>query len=523
MISATRKSWALVVLLSSYAGITLSQSVSQAETVAHVAGPAAAWKMFAQGTGATCPWTATPDSDADCAANRQKMAHIMDHIATCDNDLALARTEQSIAHRGAVALAPEHTMLGYQMALDMGAAYVECDVAVSSDDVLVCRHSMCDLHTTTDILKGGHDDLAAKCSQPFQPASGDTPASVKCCTYDFTYAELATLCMTTDESTDPTATEAATYTVGPPSWRSNAFVTKSGACHKIPKHKDVSRWLIDNGAHAIPELKDTASNDTQQYLSSAGKSVEGLADMLMAELMEVGYIQTMSNASSGLGWADPSAPKAVMQTFDREVAKYWKSLPNALPVCYLYENSDVCDPANCGTAEVVTELLEMGVEVIGPPIWDLVQSEGHQMKPTPRATMLTDMKAGLTPWTLERSGCPGGAAGIPDYAGPCGWYYQGLEGVSAHEYADVLLMMYTLFHEVGVNGAFSDFPLTTTVFANCVPELEGVMEADKEVEADTGVFSEIQQSRTSAARSIGTRRLALAVSVVVSMIAYLQL
>eukprot|EP00951_Prasinocladus_malaysianus_P004187 scaffold29587_cov43-Prasinocladus_malaysianus.AAC.1 len=161
-----------------------------------------------------------------------------------------------------------------------------------------------------------------------------------------------------------------------------------------------------------------------------------------------------------------------MQTFDREVAKYWKSLPGALPVCYLYESADACEPSNCGASEVVTELLSMGVEAVGSPLWDLVQSDGHQMKPTERAMMLKGAQVALTPWTLERSGCPGMSPGVPDYAGPCGWYYQGLQGVSAFEYADILLMMYSLFHEVSVNGAFSDFPATTTVFANCVPPME---------------------------------------------------
>eukprot|EP00951_Prasinocladus_malaysianus_P004188 scaffold29587_cov43-Prasinocladus_malaysianus.AAC.2 len=200
-------------------------------------------------------------------------------------------------------------MAGYKIALDMGAAYVECDVAVTKDDVLVCRHSMCDLHTTTDILKGEHDDLAAKCSEPFTPATEDSPASARCCTYDFTYDELSTLCMTTDELSNSSATKASEFTQGPPSFRSNALVAKAGACEKIVRHKEMAEYLMQRGAHAIPELKDTAVETTMSYLASAGKSVEQLADKLMDELREVGYTQTMAAGSNGMGWDDPEGPK----------------------------------------------------------------------------------------------------------------------------------------------------------------------------------------------------------------------
>jgi len=48
----------------------------------------------------------------------------------------------------------------------MGAGILECDVTFTKDLELVCRHSQCDLHTTTNILT---TPLAAKCSVPFSP------------------------------------------------------------------------------------------------------------------------------------------------------------------------------------------------------------------------------------------------------------------------------------------------------------------------------------------------------------------
>jgi hypothetical protein len=58
----------------------------------------------------------------------------------------------SIGHRGACLQFPEHTKESYDAAARMGAGIIECDVTFTADRELVCRHSQCDLHTTTDIL-----------------------------------------------------------------------------------------------------------------------------------------------------------------------------------------------------------------------------------------------------------------------------------------------------------------------------------------------------------------------------------
>jgi glycerophosphoryl diester phosphodiesterase len=45
-----------------------------------------------------------------------------------------------IAHRGASAVEPEHTLRAYRRAIEMGADGVECDVRLTRDGVLVCIH-----------------------------------------------------------------------------------------------------------------------------------------------------------------------------------------------------------------------------------------------------------------------------------------------------------------------------------------------------------------------------------------------
>jgi len=55
-----------------------------------------------------------------------------------------------IAHRGASAYAPEHTAAAYKLAIEMGADFVEQDLAVTKDNVLICLHDA-SLERTTNV------------------------------------------------------------------------------------------------------------------------------------------------------------------------------------------------------------------------------------------------------------------------------------------------------------------------------------------------------------------------------------
>lgn len=56
----------------------------------------------------------------------------------------------NVAHRGASAYAPEHTLAAYRLALEQGADYVEQDLQITKDGVLVCLHDLT-LERTTNI------------------------------------------------------------------------------------------------------------------------------------------------------------------------------------------------------------------------------------------------------------------------------------------------------------------------------------------------------------------------------------
>jgi glycerophosphoryl diester phosphodiesterase len=60
--------------------------------------------------------------------------------------------KQLIAHRGASGYAPEHTPAAYRLAIDQHADFVEPDLAVTKDNVLICLHDD-SLARTTNIAE----------------------------------------------------------------------------------------------------------------------------------------------------------------------------------------------------------------------------------------------------------------------------------------------------------------------------------------------------------------------------------
>lgn len=76
----------------------------------------------------------------------------------------------NIGHRGASGLAPEHTIASYDLALKLGADYIEQDVHLTSDGVLVVIHD--------DTLERTARGPAENCTGP---VSAHTLAQVKTC------------------------------------------------------------------------------------------------------------------------------------------------------------------------------------------------------------------------------------------------------------------------------------------------------------------------------------------------------
>ena len=91
-----------------------------------------------------------------------------------------------IGHRGASGYRPEHTLASYQLAIEMGADYIEPDLVSTKDHVLVARHEN-DITGTTDVAD--HPEFAARKTTKVI----DGVEHVGWFTEDFTLAELRTL------------------------------------------------------------------------------------------------------------------------------------------------------------------------------------------------------------------------------------------------------------------------------------------------------------------------------------------
>ena len=57
-----------------------------------------------------------------------------------------------IAHRGASGYLPEHTLEAYALAIEQGAHYIEADLVITADGVLIARHEN-ELSDTTDVAE----------------------------------------------------------------------------------------------------------------------------------------------------------------------------------------------------------------------------------------------------------------------------------------------------------------------------------------------------------------------------------
>src|SRR6266704_2626097 len=295
------------------------------------------------------------------------------------------KTDFSIGHRGAAMQFPEHSKESYQAAARMGAGIIECDVTFTKDRQLVCRHSQCDLHTTTNILSV--PALAAKCSQPFSPAdaAAGKKASAKCCTSDNTLAEFKTRAAKMD-GCNPNAMTSAEYQNGTPRWRTDLYAN-SGT---LMTHDESIALIKSLGAKFTPELK-----------------APDVAMPFDGDYSQEKYATQMLEAYKAAG-IPPSDVFA--QSFSLADILYWvKTEPAfAAQAVYLedrYEKQGL-DPNKPETWKPsMAELKAQGVAILGPPIWTMLTlNDKKEIVPSEYAKAARAAGLDLIGWSLERDG-----------------------------------------------------------------------------------------------------------------------
>ena len=345
------------------------------------------------------------------------------------------RTAWSIGHRGAPLQFPEHTKEGYVAAARMGAGIIECDVTFTKDRELVCRHAQDDLHTTTNILA---TDLAAKCTAPFVPASGGAKASAECRASDVTLAEFRSLNGKMDAA-DRAATTVEAYIDGTAKWRTDLYATKG----TLMTHAESIALFKELGVKFTPELKAPA----------VAMPYEG-------DYTQAMYAQQMIDEYKAAG-VDPADVFA--QSFNLDDVLYWiENEPEFGRQAVYLDGRDGTvagfDPMVAATWDrSMAELKALGVNTIAPPMWMLVTLDGGAIVPSTYAKEAKAAGLKIIAWTAERSG---------PLSGGGGWYFKSVKGAIDDD-GDVFTLMNVLHEEVGIAGLFSDWPATTTYYANC--------------------------------------------------------
>lgn len=343
----------------------------------------------------------------------------------------------SIGHRGAAMQFPEHTAESYTAAARMGAGIVECDVTFTKDKELVCRHAQNDLHTTTNILA---TPLAAKCTKPFTPATFDaagnlaSPASAECRTSDITLAEFKTLRGKMDAS-NPRARTPQEYLGGTANWRTDLYSGPTSGT--LLTHRESIALFKALGVKMTPELKSPSV-----AMPFDGFTQEAYAQKMIDEYKAAGV-----------------SPRRVWpQSFNQADVLYWvRNEPAYGRQAVFLDDAETV--ANLPTLGELQSYKAQGINIVAPPIFALLSTDtSGRIVPSAYARNAKAAGLDIITWTLERSGI------LAD--GNNGFYYQSFDSAIQRE-GDMFQVLDVLARDIGILGIFSDWPATTTFYANC--------------------------------------------------------
>jgi len=210
----------------------------------------------------------------------------------------------NIGHRGASAYAPEHTFASYRLALEMKADFVEPDLQVTKDGVLICMHD-----TTLD--------RTTNAKEVFPDRSRDVSGKKRWVISDFTLAEIKTL-------------------------DAGSWFDKKFAGEKVPTLQEMID-LVRGKAGIIPETK------SPEAYEKSGLSME----KLLMELLK-------KNGLDRPG-ADPKTPVVVQSFSLPSLRKIKKEFGCELPLMYLFDRAgpELISEENC-------KKLKLEVDGIGP-------------------------------------------------------------------------------------------------------------------------------------------------------------
>lgn len=313
-----------------------------------------------------------------------------------------------IAHRGASGERPEHTIAAYRLAIAQGADFIEPDLVMTSDGVLVCRHEN-EISGTTDVAE--RPEFADRRREK----TVDGVAATGWWVEDFTLAEFKTL---RSRERLPQLRPANTAYDGQ---------------EAIPTFAEVLDLALEADVGVYPELKHPSflreqGLDPVAAFIAAVRAAGGqrAADRIFVQCFEIGALRTLAQMSS-IRWSCVQLIAASRGPWDERPTTY----------------------ASMQTDEGLRRIAEYA-RGIGPEKTLIVPRDGQGRSLPPTDLVARAHAAGLVvhPWTLRAenyflpSELRRGDPTAPDYM---------------RQHGDLAAEL-RAFAALGVDGVFCDFP-----------------------------------------------------------------
>jgi glycerophosphoryl diester phosphodiesterase len=313
-----------------------------------------------------------------------------------------------IAHRGASGERPEHTLASYRLAIEQGADFIEPDLVMTRDGVLVCRHEN-EISGTTDVA------ARAEFADRRKEKTVDGVTGAGWWVEDFTLAELKTLRAKERLSQLRPAN------------------TRYDGQEEIPTFAEVLALAAEHNVGIYPELKhptflrEQGADPVPAFISAVREAGgQRVADKMYVQCFEIGAIRTLAQMSS-IRWTCVQLVAAEGAPWDQRGTSYADMLTDD------------------GLRAIAEYARGLGAEkaLIIPR-----GSDGRSLAPTDLVSRAHAANLVVHPWTFRAENyflpteLRRGDASAPDYM---------------RQHGDIGAEL-RAFYAAGVDGVFSDFP-----------------------------------------------------------------
>jgi glycerophosphoryl diester phosphodiesterase len=241
--------------------------------------------------------------------------------------------KQLIAHRGASAYAPEHTLEAYALAIKQGADFVEQDLAVTKDGILVCIHDLT-LERTTNVEEVFPHRFSKDSSPGSPPAVSGTAAAPagdgprRWLVHDFTLAEIKRLDAgswfdkTFAGATIPTFQEAIDAVRGKagmyPELKDSEFYRQQGVRTDVL----LAGMLRKNGLVANPKTPVIIQSFDDTSLKQLARDLPQVPRVFLVDPAGAARVDSADKLREIALWASGVAPNKVIVDARRDVVKW---------------------------------------------------------------------------------------------------------------------------------------------------------------------------------------------------------